>query len=177
MRFNEDDSSIEVDATDTAIIFPLELAIKKIVAPLDKRITALEYIAGITVSPYIRNVSVQILDVLCRHKSMQDKDSQKYSDADGDTMDRLDKCAKVLGMKRHKLCTNADKIVKDRDTEVHPNNQEELDKMVKKADDLILNLNARAQKGVKFEIDIIKNYNELKEAVKSRKRGRSDSDM
>ena len=30
MRFNEDDSSIEVDATDTAIIFPLELAIKKI---------------------------------------------------------------------------------------------------------------------------------------------------
>ena len=32
MRF-KDDSSIEVDATDTDIIFPLELAIKKIVAP------------------------------------------------------------------------------------------------------------------------------------------------
>ena len=125
--------------------------IKKLVAPLEKRIGLLE---GITV----RNTAVQIIEVLCRQKSMRETKSQKYSDADGDTMKRIEKCANVLGIKRHQLCSYADKIVRDRDSDIHPNNQKELDEMVKRTQDLIDEMKSCERKQLKNEIDIITKY-------------------
>ena len=151
---------MDVEASDTALLSHLELAvdkiIKKLVAPLEKRIGLLE---GITV----RNTAVQIIEVLCRQKSMRETKSQKYSDADGYTMERIKKCANVLGIKRHQLCSYADKIVKDRDS--HQNNQKELDEMVKRTQDLIDEMKSRERKQLKNEIDIITKYKELKESM------------
>jgi hypothetical protein len=171
MVVNETDESIDVEATETAIISPLDFVFKSVNKRFDDlerklKITTdeLKTTTSILVKPFIRNIAVQILNFIYTKAFQGERESHKFCDATGHIKERLTECADICGMKIAEFRGSADKTVCDRNNEIHPSSVEGLYTMVEDAKKLIAStsFSTNTKKSLTFEIVLIENFGRIK---------------